>query len=188
MPSKAAMPADIEEIISALEAATREADELMASAPASVLELAPAPHSWSAAECLAHLALTNFSYAAAMRAAVMPAMHLRNHERSGPVRPGLPTRWFIASLEPPVRRRFRAPGSVLPAPSVDAKTALREFQRSQTALIDLLMECRHLDLNKIRFANPFVPALRFTVGSGFLIIAAHDRRHLWQASMAISRQ
>lgn len=188
MPPKTAIPADIEEVIAALHAATRQADELMASAPTRVLEQQPAPSSWSAAECLAHLALTNFSYVAAMRSAVMPAMHLHNHERSGPLRVGLPTRWFLSSIEPPVKRRFRAPGSIVPALTIDARTALKEFQRSQTAVIDLLMECRHLDLNKIRFASPFIPAMRFTVGAGFLIIAAHERRHLWQASVALSNQ
>ena len=186
MPLKAAIPADIDEVITALHAATRQAEELMASVPTEKLEQQPAPSSWSAAECLAHLALTNFAYAAAMRSAVMPAIHLHNHERSGPLRPGLPTRWFISSLEPPVTRRFRSPGSIVPPLATDARTALKEFQRSQTAVIDLLMECRHLDLNKIRFPNPFIPAMRFTVGAGFLIIAAHERRHLWQATVALS--
>jgi len=38
-----------------------------------------------------------------------------------------------------------------------------------------------LDFNRVRFRNPFVPLLRFTVGTGLMIINAHDRRHLWQA-------
>jgi hypothetical protein len=33
----------------------------------------------------------------------------------------------------------------------------------------------------VRFQNPFVPLLRFTIGTGLLVINAHDRRHLWQA-------
>jgi hypothetical protein len=37
------------------------------------------------------------------------------------------------------------------------------------------------DLNSVRFRNPLVPLVRFTVSSGFLIIAAHARRHMWQA-------
>jgi hypothetical protein len=31
----------------------------------------------------------------------------------------------------------------------------------------------------VRFKNPFVPLLRFTIGTGLLVINAHDRRHLW---------
>jgi len=37
------------------------------------------------------------------------------------------------------------------------------------------------NVNRIRFRNPFVRSIRFTVGTGLLIISAHDRRHLWQA-------
>jgi hypothetical protein len=39
-----------------------------------------------------------------------------------------------------------------------------------------------MDVNRIRFKNPFVPFFRFTVGTGLLVITAHDRRHLWQAN------
>jgi hypothetical protein len=187
MPQKAPIPADIEEIISSLHAASRHAEELIATVPASVLEHSPGPGRWSAAQCIAHLALTNFAYTAAMRYASMPAIHLRNHERTGPIHVGLPTRWFLSYLEPPVRKGSRSPASINPAAAVDARTALSEFQHSQAAVIELLMECRNLDLNKIRFSNPFIPGLRLTVGAGFLIIAAHERRHLWQASMAVSK-
>ena len=103
-----------------------------------------------------------------MRSACMPAIHPRNHERGGPLRAGFPTR----CLEPPVGKRLRAHGAITPAPAIQARAALKEFQRSQTAVIELLMECRQLDLNRIRFPNPFVPGLRFTVGAGFLLIAA----------------
>lgn len=184
MPTKEAIPADIEEIIAALHAATRHAEDLVASAPASALEHPPAPGRWSAAQCLYHLALTNFAYTAAMRPACLSGIH----PRRGPLHVGFPTRWFLSLLEPPVGKRVRAPRAITPAPAIDASGALREFQRSQAAVIELLMECRQLDLNRIRFPNPFVPGIRFTVGGGFLIIAAHERRHLWQASVAISSQ
>jgi hypothetical protein len=38
-----------------------------------------------------------------------------------------------------------------------------------------------IEFNRVRFKNPFVPLLRFTVGTGLMVINAHDRRHLWQA-------
>lgn len=80
----------------------------------------------------------------------------------------------------PVGKRLRAHGAITPAPAIQARAALKEFQRSQTAVIELPMECRHLDLNRIRFPNPFVPVLRFTAGAGFLLIAATCGRPLWQ--------
>ena len=188
MPTNAAISADIEEILTALHAVTSQAEKLCASASPEALQRLPEPGRWSAAQCLAHLAVSNFAYANAMRSASKPALHLHNHERSGPIRVGLLSRWFLAYMEPPAGRRLRAPRAIAPPPFVEVGAALREFQRSQAAVIELLMECRHLDLNKIRFPNPFVPGLRFTVGAGFLIIAAHERRHIWQASVAISKQ
>lgn len=41
---------------------------------------------------------------------------------------------------------------------------------------------RDLDLNRIRFRNPFIGLLRYSVGTALLVIGAHDRRHLWQAN------
>jgi hypothetical protein len=185
MPKSATIPEDIQQIVSALDAASGHAETLFASAPAAVLEASLTPGSWSPAQCLAHLAATNFAYLGAMRAACKPALHLHLHERSGPLRPGWPTRWFLAQLEPPPRRRLPAPRVIVPPPAVTAGVALRDFQSSQAAAKELLLECRHLDLNRIRFANPFVPLIRFTVGAGFLIIAAHERRHLWQAAQSL---
>ena len=55
------------------------------------------------------------------------------------------------------------------------------FLHSQEDMRRVVRESADLDLNRIRFRNPFIGFLRFTVGAGLLIIAAHNRRHLWQA-------
>jgi hypothetical protein len=33
----------------------------------------------------------------------------------------------------------------------------------------------------VRFPNPLVRGLRFSLATGLHVIAAHERRHLWQA-------
>ena len=38
-----------------------------------------------------------------------------------------------------------------------------------------------LDLTGVRFPNPFVRGVRFSLATGFNVIVAHERRHLWQA-------
>jgi hypothetical protein len=186
MPSKATHPLDIEEILHALATARREIEALCAATPVERLEAAPAGGGWSVAQVLAHLALTNFQYLGAMREAVMRARHLGEHARTGPLKPGWPTRLFLHHLEPPVKQRVKAPKAIAPAEKVDARLALREFLQSQQAAVDLLEESADLDLNRIRFVNPLVPGVRFTVGAGFLILAAHERRHLWQAAQGLA--
>jgi hypothetical protein len=46
---------------------------------------------------------------------------------------------------------------------------------------ELIRRASSYDVNRIRFRNPFVPLLRFTVGTGLEIITKHEDRHLLQA-------
>jgi hypothetical protein len=100
--------------------------------------------------------------------------------RRGPVQPGRLAAWFIRILEPPVGRRFRAPRTIVPASALPVGEALARFLAAQAAARRLLAANADLDLS-VRFVNPYVTGLRLRVSAGFLIVAAHDRRHLWQA-------
>ena len=40
---------------------------------------------------------------------------------------------------------------------------------------------RGYDVNRIRFQNPFIPLIYFTVGTGLEIVSKHEHRHLLQA-------
>jgi hypothetical protein len=55
------------------------------------------------------------------------------------------------------------------------------FLRSNLAVRELVRQASEYDVNSIRFKNPFIPLLRFTVGAGLEIIAKHQSRHLLQA-------
>jgi hypothetical protein len=57
----------------------------------------------------------------------------------------------------------------------------------RTAVDRLIAECATFDPNAARFPNPFVSGLNWTIGAGLRIIAAHDRRHLWQAEQVRHR-
>lgn len=139
------------------------------------------PGGWSAAQCLDHLAKTNLLYSTAMRDAVSPALHIVRHDRKGPIRLGWFARKFIERMDAGATNKYRAPDSILPAPETDPRAALMDFLRSQRAVVNLLTEAQSLNLNAIRFKNPFVSWMRFSVGAGFKIVAAHNRRHIAQA-------
>jgi hypothetical protein len=58
---------------------------------------------------------------------------------------------------------------------------LESFLRSAEAARALVRQASNYDVNRIRYKNPFIPLLRFTVGAGLEIIAKHADRHLLQA-------
>jgi len=84
-------------------------------------------------------------------------------------------------MEPPVRTRFKTVKKVTPGTEGDGPVALRDFVDSHAEARRVMASWEQVDLNHVRFRNPFVPVLRFTVGTGWMIVNAHDRRHLSQA-------
>jgi len=58
---------------------------------------------------------------------------------------------------------------------------LDRFLRSNEQVRALAHRAASYDVNRIRFKNPYLPLIRFTVGTGLLIMPAHERRHLLQA-------
>lgn len=174
-----ALPPDLSELEDQFDAADREARALVADLDDARANWQPAGGaSWSVAQCLDHLAVGNRTYLEAMSAAVTRARG-RGCLRRGPVGPGVFAAVFLRWLEPPVRRRMRNPRIIAPTSALPIAEALSRFLRSQAAVRQLLADAREVDLS-VRFANPLVPGLRFRLRAGFMILAAHDRRHLWQ--------
>jgi hypothetical protein len=179
------MPGDDRDDIEALERAFGDI-EVDARALASGLteELAgwrAEAGSWSVAECLDHLATTNRVYLRAMQPAAARAL-AEGRRRRGPARPGLIGGWFARSMEPPVKSfRVRAPRSIRPRPSPGLGDALEQFLASQDEVRAFLRTYAEIDLAGVRFPNPFIRGVRFSLATALHVIAAHDRRHLWQA-------
>jgi hypothetical protein len=91
------------------------------------------------------------------------------------------SRWFIHNyIGPAVGTRANAPSKARPAEVVEA-FILDGFLRTNRMARELIRRASAYDVNTIRFRNPFVPFLRFTVGTGLEIIAKHEDRHLLQA-------
>ena len=176
------LPAELRDLLTALDAADREARAVVAGLDERTGAWRARPGSWSVAECLDHLAVANRTYLAAMRPAVRRA-RAAGWMRRRPARPGLIGGWFVRSLEPPVRPGFRlkAPKAIVPRPSPPLRDAVEAFLRSQEEARTFIRECGDLDLAGVRFVNPYVRGIRFSVATGIHVIAAHERRHLWQA-------
>jgi hypothetical protein len=136
------------------------------------------PGAWSVGQCLEHLCITNEAYLSPISAAL-------DEKADSPVEqitPGWFGRWFIRSfVEPsPNGRRVSAPSKIRPGAKVDL-SVIDRFLSGNKSCRELIVRARSKDVNRIRFWNPFVPGIRFTVGTGLEIIGSHERRHLLQA-------
>jgi hypothetical protein len=176
------MHSDIEDLHRQLEAAAHDADAVTAGLTEAQGAWRASAHTWSVAQCLDHLAATNRIYLKSMRPAAAEARK-QGRFRRGPAKPGLFGRLFVRNLEPPVKSwpKVKAPKSIEPRPSPPLTEAHAAFTAVQDEVRAFLRECADLDLPAVEFPNPFIRGLRVSLATALHAIAAHERRHLWQA-------
>ena len=174
--------ADLAAFDAALDAVERDARALVAGASETLGRWQPAPGAWSVAECLDHLATANRVYLRAMEPVSERAL-ADGRVRRGPMRPGLIGGWFARSLEPPPRRllRTRAPKKIRPRVAPALADAAAQFFASHDQVRTYLQRYAGIDLTSVSFPNPFIPGVRISLASALHVLAAHERRHLWQA-------
>lgn len=171
--------------------AGREAEALAAELTPGQLWWRPDPERWSVGECLDHLVRTGEAYLEALDRSIEDARSegLLGH---GPHRRTLVGRFLTRVLEPPPGLAVSAPAEIRPRrppPATEAETGghegtgspLDDFLALRPRLGERLEAADGLALGKVRVASPFFRFVRFDLGSAFAIIAAHERRHLWQA-------
>ena len=159
----------------------------MAGLSTEQINIRPDPASWSIAQCIDHLNKTNALYADAVAVGLERA-RARGWKATGAQRLGWLESWFVRSLEPPVKRRFRAPKAFAPATESHEKDELlARWVATHQRMINLEEESAGLDLLRVKIPSPAVRFLKFTVLSVFFSMPAHDRRHLWQASQVRNR-
>jgi hypothetical protein len=103
--------------------------------------------------------------------------------RRGPAKPGWLGALFVGTFEPPPKwwSTLKAPRKIRPRAAPPLADAFAAFMRSHAEARAFLGENADLDLAGALFANPFVPGLRLSLATGLHVLAAHSRRHLWQA-------
>jgi hypothetical protein len=177
-PAYSSGPAWAQRLISALAAADRRAEHAVKGLSPEQLNWRPRPDAWSAAQCLEHLQIAHEVYLPAISIAL-------EGQQPSPV-PEITlspfSRWFIRNyIAPnPGGTRARAPKKIQPAKQVDPDI-LDAFLRSNQTVRELIERASAYNVNRIRFKNPFIPLLRFTVGTGLEIVTQHQSRHLLQA-------
>jgi hypothetical protein len=178
----ARLPSDLHALEQAYDAAERDARAVTDGLTEALGTWRAEPLSWSVAECLDHLAVASRVYIAAMEPSAADAL-ANGRRRQGPAMPGVIGRWFVRTFEPPVKPRFKikAPRKIRPRVSPPLADAAAAFLASQTELQRFLRTYAAIDLAGVHFPNPFIKGVRLSLATGLHVLAAHNRRHLWQA-------
>ena len=174
------LPAWSERLLAEFDASDARLKTLTAGLSSAQLNWPPQPGAWSIGKCIEHLAIANDVYIAAI------ASSLENRQPDGPVDEiviGRFTGYFLRTfIEPtPTTKRARAPRKIAPTLTPVDSTIVERFLEGNEQVRAFVHRAAGYDVNHIRFRNPFIPILRFTVGAGLELHSSHERRHLLQA-------
>jgi DinB family protein len=156
--------------------ATREANKLVLGREADDLTSGWEPGSWSATECLDHLARTTLSFLPAISRAVAAAPDLTSNR---PLRTGTIASLLIRNLEPPYRLRYKVIPQLAPQEK-DFEVAWSSFENSQSQLSETVHSAAGLAIDKVNVPCPLCAHVIYNAYGAFRMLAAHQRRHLWQ--------
>jgi hypothetical protein len=161
----------------------REAGEVANGLDRDAFNRRPAEGRWSVGECLDHLNATARLYLPILTEAMEDA-RARGWTATGVDGRTLFGRFVAYSQEPPVRFRIRTFRELAPEQDLDPDGVLEEFERLHEELIVRINESGTLDRKRIRIRSALDSRLRLSLADWFAFLAAHARRHLWQARRA----
>ncbi|MFL6246299.1 MAG: DinB family protein [Thermoanaerobaculia bacterium] len=143
----------------------------------------PAPASWSVAENLEHLSATAATFARRIRRRLDASTMSETPSKE---KSSIVGRIWLGLVEPPARIRLKVPAAALQPGEITTRDALlARFGETHGTLIALLDESDAYDRMRLRIPSAFAKRITVTLYDGFVVLAAHGRRHLWQAERAV---
>lgn len=171
---------ELEELERDYESIEEEIAELVEGLSDEQLLWRPAPERWSIAEAFDHLNLTGYKLLPRLDRAMADA---RSEGRLAqkPYRHGWMVRRMLAFMEPPPGLRMKVPKIYDPPQPDEPRRVVRELVELQGEFVKRLREMNGLDLAGVKVASPMTRLLKLPLAAWMAFLAAHERRHLWQA-------
>ena len=183
--SHLALAPDVDDYRIQFERLAGEADALVAPLTEVQFNWSPATGRWSVAECIDHLNVTARLYLPRIDEAIAEAIR-RGLYGDGPYTHDLLGRLFVLSMEPPAKIKVKAPESFRPGARRARSEIMAAFRAYQVQFVDRLRQANGLDLRRAKVHSPASSWIKVSLNSGFALMVAHERPHLWQAQQVVT--
>ena len=174
----------LRKLLADVAATTAAAQQVRAGLSDAQLAWKPEPGVWNVLECIQHLITVDGLYFPQIRTVLERAPHV---EGSAPYRPSFFGRTFIRYVSPESKRKIKTFRVFEPPPTLTDVTVMARFVEHQDEFANLIRRSDGVDLNGNKFASPVSRFVRFSLGEGLTLLAAHQQRHLQQARRLTER-
>ncbi len=163
----------------------KEFNQLKYSATEANFNMRPSPESWSAAECINHLIVTNNGYLPQLEKLIEASV-----KRDFGLARYKSTFWgsvMVWAITPKVKFKLKAPSVFKPEGSTFGLDLLDRFESQSKRISALFEESSNLNLSSLKISSPASSFIRYNLGETYRIIFNHNLRHYGQAQRAISQ-
>ena len=172
----------IERIKDDLASAAADVRAVFGSLSPEQLNWKPAAESWSVAQCLDHLILTNKSMEPAIEAKLSGKANSL-WEKASPLS-GFFGR-FLKNHLMEDKRKFKAPSrSIVPPSEIDGDIVER-FCEHQRHVARQVEDIGKLDLDRTVVTSPYLRVMTYRLGDALDIMIEHEKRHIRQAKRVL---
>jgi hypothetical protein len=186
-PGHLTLTPEIDELRRQFEQLSADADAMVGPLTEEQFTWRAGPEIWSIAQTLDHLNATARFYLSCLDEGIADAIR-RGLYAEGPFSYRRIGRLLVAVAEPPSRLRRKARPALQPRDPRRQQEVMPAFRAYQVQYIDRLRQANGLDLGRATVRTPMARWLWMSLGSGFALVAAHERRHLWQAKRVRSME
>ena len=135
---------------------------------------------WSIGECIAHLNVTGQMYLPNIDRQLKKA-RAEKLFGEGRFRHTLLGGLLVRAVGSPGKIRVKAPKVFIPLPEHLRAVVVPAFVSLHAQFARRINEANGLNLRRIKVVSPTNSFIKLTLGECFALLAAHERRHLWQA-------
>ncbi len=147
---------------------------------AKQLNWKPAENSWSVAQCLEHLVVTNDLYFENIQK-VADGTHRNNFFSGIPFTTDIIGFVMKKVMSPDWKPKMKTLKMFKPSFSDVSENVLENFSKNQSRFIGLMEASKNLNYGKIKVAEPIGRAVNLRLVDAFEVLVVHEQRHFNQA-------
>lgn len=140
----------------------------------------PDAESWSIAQCLDHIVVTDTLYFPVFEA-IREGRYKMNFWQKWSPFSGMFGRMLVGQLAEVATKKFKSPPSFRPDSNPIGQEVITRFSKHQDTLIEFIKDLQPGQADKIRISSPASGAVTYSLSHALQMLTQHQYRHLNQA-------
>ncbi len=138
------------------------------------------PGSWSIAQCLDHLIVSDSSYFSILKKVVVGTYKMNFWERHSPFS-AICGRILKDQLQEKVKRKLKTPKRFQPSESELKMEVIERYHQNFDGFLELISDCKKIDIDKTIITSPAIRIVTYSLRDALYFLIQHEHRHINQA-------